>query len=327
MWFEALTGFEEISPNQVRQNLRVEGNHLVSNHDGRSWHMGELEVASLEELRLKCPPIDPYRGTIKVSEVVADVKELHADRANEKALFQAASQFNLLEMVSPHVTPEEGIDGYAYDITQGPSCAISCGAGTIYRNYFVPIDDQIGQTAHRQIDCLGDIGHILKNDQLKLWRMSNGYALPSHHGLQHINDLIGAYSDPQRDYLISHLNVGIQWDTEVTIAPDKHRVSQIYCSALPVAYGGIRSHHWAPFARLILEATYEATLYAALINWEYFGNNRVYLTMVGGGVFGNESEWILQSMQKAIDRFKNVALDVRIVSYRKPNADLKEMIT
>ena len=36
------------------------------------------------------------------------------------ALFQVASQFNLLEMVSPDVTPEHGVSGYAHDLTLGP---------------------------------------------------------------------------------------------------------------------------------------------------------------------------------------------------------------
>jgi hypothetical protein len=55
------------------------------------------------------------------------------------ALFQVASQFNLLEMVSPEITPEHGVTRYQHDRTQGPACAIAAGAATIYRNYFAPI--------------------------------------------------------------------------------------------------------------------------------------------------------------------------------------------
>lgn len=47
------------------------------------------------------------------------------------ALFQVASQFNLLEMINPNITPEMGIDRYEFDRTQGPICAMSCGAETI----------------------------------------------------------------------------------------------------------------------------------------------------------------------------------------------------
>src|SRR5437667_12141333 len=77
------------------------------------------------------------------------------------ALFQAASQFNLLEMVSPTVTPEHGVTRYQHDRTQGPACAIAAGAATIYRNYFAPVGGGYGQTAERQFDGLADLGDAL----------------------------------------------------------------------------------------------------------------------------------------------------------------------
>jgi hypothetical protein len=36
-------------------------------------------------------------------------------------------------MVSPRVTPEDGVGIYDLDRTQGPACAVAAGAGTIYR--------------------------------------------------------------------------------------------------------------------------------------------------------------------------------------------------
>ncbi len=104
-------------------------------------------------------------GTLGVSTVVGDVGQLHRDPANRHALFQVASQFNLLEMTGPDVTPEDGVTRYAYDRTQGPACAIAAGAATVYRNYFVPVGGQIGQTQDRQIDCLKDIGTALGNNE------------------------------------------------------------------------------------------------------------------------------------------------------------------
>ncbi|MCK5683507.1 hypothetical protein KAJ27_05280 [bacterium] len=64
-------------------------------------------------------------------------------------MFQVASQFNLLEMVSPGVTPEEGVGRYEHDHTQGPACAIACGVGTIYRNYFEAIQSFYFPTYHK----------------------------------------------------------------------------------------------------------------------------------------------------------------------------------
>jgi hypothetical protein len=47
---------------------------------------------------------------------------------------------------------------------------------------------------------------------------------------------------------------------------DRPVVSQALCSALPVAYGDLPARHWRPFAKLVLEAAYEATLLAGVLN-------------------------------------------------------------
>jgi hypothetical protein len=53
------------------------------------------------------------------------------------ALFQVASQFNLLEMISPDVGPEAGVTIYQHDRTQGPVCAMACPAGTVRPRCFM----------------------------------------------------------------------------------------------------------------------------------------------------------------------------------------------
>lgn len=324
MWFKNLTGFSEVSFDDIRKNLIIEDNSFFSLANSKRFTFGELEIPTLEDLRNHNSQINDYNNKIQVSEIVADVRDLHIHPNNANALFQVASQFNLLEMISPNITPEMGVDRYEYDRTQGPICAIACGAGTIYRNYFVEINGQNGQTENNQIDCLKLIGKELENDRLNLWQMKNGYVLPNQDGILIINKKIAQLKDAEREYLKGKLKVGIQWQTEVTISETKHKVSQIYCSALPVAYSHIESYYWESFARIILEALYEATLYIGMVNMEKNNSNLVYLTLVGGGAFGNEDYWILESMQKAIEKFKNVPLNVKIVSYGRPNLNLKE---
>jgi hypothetical protein len=106
----------------------------------------------------------------------------------------------------------------------------------------------------------------------------------------------------------------------------KQRLSQAYCSALPVAYSQVGADLWEAFARLILEATYEATFCAALINHEISGNNKLFLTLVGGGAFGNKTAWITDALQKTIQLFSQTPLDVRIVSYGRSNPGIKSLI-
>jgi hypothetical protein len=57
---------------------------------------------------------------------------------------------------------------------------------------------------------------------------------------------------------------------------------------------------WEAFARLVLEAAYEATLLAAVEQSSAGGPNIVLLTRVGGGAFGNADEWIDDAIVRAL---------------------------
>lgn len=317
MWFEDLMGFREESPQQVRENCYVENGVLFSKVNGRQYHIGDLEIPDLGELRRRTKNI-PATGNIKVDEIVGDVTRLHCHKENEGAIFQVASQFNLLEMVNPAVTPEMGVGEYQYDATQGPACAIACGAGTIYRNYFVPVGDQPGQSAENQIDCLDGVGKVLG----KHWQMRNGYALPTLEGLQQLSDRLKNSTETELDSVREALRVGIHWSTEVTVSESHQQVAQVYGSALPVSYSGLSSRLWEPFARVVLEASYEAMMLAAVINQQNTGNPKVFLTLLGGGAFGNDSDWIFSAIRRALKKVEKYNLEVKMVSYGSSRAEV-----
>lgn len=326
MWFETLTGFPEGSPQQVRANITIDGNTLKSQVNGKVLVCGELETPSLAELRKRVHSSGHKVGEISVREVVANVQHLHTNESNAGSLFQAASQFNLLEMVSPSVTPERGVGIYENDRTQGPACAVAAGAGTIYRNYFAIVNGQTGQSARNQIDCLEDIGAALGNSESRLWEMRNGYALASHSGLVEISNRLRASSESELDELRQLLRIGIQWNTQVTLNDAKHTVSQAYCSALPVAYSPHSSSLWAEFARLVLEASYEATICAAILNSIRNENNKLFLTLLGGGAFGNDTDWIIGGIRRALNLHKHADLDVAIVSYGSSKQYIQQLV-
>jgi hypothetical protein len=68
----------------------------------------------------------------------------------------------------------------------------------------------------------------------------------------------------------------------------------------------------------VLEAAYEATLWAAVLKRHRTTSNIVYLTRVGGGAFGNEPAWIDSALRRALKIVAGVRLDVRLVSYGQP---------
>ena len=327
MWFEELMGFKEESPEQVRERISVSGPVLTSSSNGRSYRCGRLQIRSLGALRQDVRDAAvPCTGRLTLREIVADVQDLHADPSNTGALFQVASQFNLLEMTGPDVLPEMGVGIYEYDRTQGPACAIACGAGTIFRNYFVEVNGRTGQSAGNQIDCLAALGDALDNSGDRLWTMSNGYALPSQAGLHEIHDRLVSADETELDVLRQCLRIGIQQDAQVTLRGRSHAVSQAYCSALPVAYSRLPSTVWEPFARLVLDAAYEATFCAAVLNALQTGSSRLFLTLLGGGAFGNNTEWIIDAVRRAVDRYRNAPLDVAIVSYGSSHPAVKRLV-
>ncbi len=324
-WFERLTGFVETDYGETRRRLAVEGSELVSLVTGQRYGIGTLELASLGELRDRAAAASSASGRSRVRVIRGDVRGLHQAPEYAGALFQVASQFNLLEMISPEVTPEHGVTRYQLDRTQGPACAIAAGAATVYRNYFVPVGDEIGQTRERQIDGLADLGQSLAHEiglpVTQLWTMRNGYALCTPEGLTATDRHLRTADDGAIDDLRSLLRIGLHWQVEVTDAPAPIRptVSQAFCSALPVAHTRVPTPLWQSFAQLVLDAAYEATLLAGVLHRERGGSNIVVLTLLGGGAFGNEDRWIEVAIRRALARLVDRDLDVRIVSYAPPS--------
>lgn len=326
-WFEKLTGFQETGYEETRARLHVVDGRLHSRVNGASYVTGEIELISLQNLREKAESGGGLRGRIQTSVITGDVRNMHRSRENAGALFQVASQFNLLEMVSPDVTPEHGVTRYQHDRTQGPACAIAAGAATIYRNYFVPVANGKGQTATRQLDGLADVGAALSRETKRpvgdLWTMKNGYALCKEAGLDAITRHLRRLAPHEVDVLRGKLRIGVHSDVEATEAegPRRPQVSQAFCSALPVAYSRVPPPNWKLFASLVLEAAYEATLWAAVLNAQRGKSNVVFLTLLGGGAFGNPDSWIHAAIRRALELTKLFKLDVKLVSYGTPSQE------
>ena len=120
-WFADLFGFPEVSARAVYENLKIEKRDALFGQRPVfcRWY---IKHAFSRELRHEFQEVkDQEKGRITVSNLSGEAGELHCDPENYGALFQVASQFNLLEMLGPEVTPEKGISGYINDKTQGPS--------------------------------------------------------------------------------------------------------------------------------------------------------------------------------------------------------------
>lgn len=329
-WFSDLTGFVEGSYEETQARLSVRDGQLHSTGCVRTHGVGVFELVALNELRRGQKP-SARAGKLRFATVRANVRDLIRSPENAGAVFQVASQFNMLEMTGPEVTPEDGVTRYAWDNTQGPACAIAVGAATLYRNYLVPVGDQPGQTADRQLDGLMDLGPALSEltglPLHALWIMENGYALGRPDGLRAIGGALKSPSPSAIDDLRGLLKIGYLQDAEVTDNPVAagQTVSQVFASAMPISYSGASPEVWEPLARLVLEAAYEATMLCAERAVERGGSNKVFLTLLGGGVFGNPRGWILAAMKRALIKHRHSGLDVFVVSHGEVPQDLQRL--
>jgi hypothetical protein len=351
MWFKRVFGFDEPSQYEdVRSLFSIEESDFgdvvlktipKDNSSPRSFHVGKFETPCVSELRDKVQqekrrrkasgdelPVVAEAAGMTFQHISGDAGALHRDPNNAGAVFQAASQFNCLEMMNPGVTPENGISSYFFDRTQGPTCALACPSATLFRNYFVNANGQ-GGILGRQLDMLHDAGVVLGNEEEdnseihseRYWKMRNGYALPINTGS--IIELRRRMELGEVDVVAARdqLRVGVHWNTEVDAsAPSDraaHNVTQVYCSAMPVGYHDTPHNHWLLLAQIVLDGLYEATLAVAAVKAHQSGERvSVYLTMVGGGVFENRAEWIIQAIDRALRLYEDEPIDIYLLHYR-----------
>jgi len=318
-WFEDIFGFPESNFEATRRQFEYSDNTLTSAGNGRTFAVGSFEAISVQDL---------HRGLAEASAQASDAywstgdlcfelreedswRKLHEEDDSAGAVFQASSLFNCLETTTGR-SPEDGISIYSQETTQGSACALACPAAAVFRNYFLGSGGS-GQAGDRQLNCMSEVGEVLQNSKQEWWVMRNGYCLPKVAG--RIATLSGCIAgDAELEGQVrSRVRVGVHWDTEVTSG--KHRVCQVFCSALPVAFvKSTRQSDWLGFAAPILEGAFDAVLAAAAtLAAKRADRVRVYLTAVGMEPLGNRREWVAAAIDRALHVHEREPLDVILV--------------
>lgn len=338
MGLERLLGFTDngMDYTEAKAKLVYEDGMVRSLENGLSYRVGEFEYLSLNELRHRVASISPeqvgldskVKSTVRHNKPTQEnVQDYITNPDYNHALFQVASQFNLLEMASPSTTPEDGVGVYWYDPTQGPKCAQSTIGATLFRNYFIEHEGHEGQSKNRQLNGLRVILEHIGIHEGPAYRYENGYVRLSKEHLLKCSRHIVDMTKKQRDDLMGELRVGIHWGCQVNNSegPIDQYVSMIFCSGLPLgqyARHGVRRGDAETLAELIQDGMQEATLLAGVLNQAKFHNNTVVLTKLGHGVFGNPTSWVVNARNRAIER-SPLALDILQYHYirREPEFD------
>jgi hypothetical protein len=212
---------------------------------------------------------------------------------------------------------------------------------------------QIGQTATHQLNLFQDLLSALSLSSTEeaavgtisgdggkrhydhdLIVIRNGYTLSNDDKLQRLNQQIASYcTTKSREALLDLVCIGLHSHVEIPWHPpppgnrkhrtwqvllprnNRHHVTQAYCSALSCGYSGGSLDFWAPMAQLVLDAQYEAVLWAAILEQaQNKGSGKVYLTFLGGGVFGNRTEWIEGAIARACVEVKHRIVDFMVAN-------------
>jgi len=343
-WFEDYFGFNELEKiieylPKIEKSLRYDtkkpgdySKNISFIIDNTKFEVGDFGILSFSELK-KLQTIEepkPDSKGLKYDFIKGDISELiNIVSDSENAVFQAASQFNLLEMSDPSITPKHGISIYKTDNTQGPRVALSSPTGTFFRNYLlskITNIDQIDQinTLNGVLESLNfkeidDSSHVLNTQYV----YKNGYV--------YINTTDVDFKDTILEEIFNdNLKVGIHLNTPLLSDYNK-KVCQVYCSALPISYWmGYSDENLKKiklFAIKLLKYAYKCTMQVAVnkITIEK-PRSTVYLTAVGGGAFGNDITWIQQALIEALYDFEEYPLDVKMIWFTDHDGNLNKAL-
>jgi hypothetical protein len=212
-----------------------------------------------------------------------------------------ASQFNCLESPGRYVSD---VSHYFHDPTQGPRASISAFAGTLVRHYAAPrIDGSrfTQSTEGAQLDLLADVCDPGVARIHSGYLRSDDVADPTAfaHALESRFDAI-------RVGVHDHVEVALGYDWEGAVAGAPHRtIAQVFTSTIAGGMYGSLDEGDASFGvicRQLQRAAYLGTLLAAAA----LGQERVALTLIGGGVFANPITVIWDAIVWAVDQIQHL---------------------
>lgn len=212
-----------------------------------------------------------------------DALSLALSNVSQGSICQVASQFNGLESTS---TQRATLTSYATDFTQGPRSVMPC----------------LHELATREVSDFNAFARMLSADDRNRF-IRNGYVQWGNNP-QAFLDCINGRSD---DLLV----LGMVARPELA----DHSVLQVYAAAPPTsAYGNSGDREvQRRIARQLVIPQYEAIAMMAVIRAHQTGREvNLNLTLVGGGVFGNDPVVLNEAIERVREIVRNHAVRVAI---------------
>jgi len=243
-----------------------------------------------------------------------DVSHLQSLKENRYAVFQVASNFNGVEAISDESSPDNisFTENYTHDRTQGPAASVSCGGAAITRVHaaFFEINtnsESWKQTRDHQVEFLGH--EKLKNH----FPVKNGYVCLPQNGEE---DPFPSIDTPEYGSLLGVARIGLHKNAQVTsgqrafkmhiVTDPEQIVDQVFCAAVNIGqgYSGMinrKSSNCEMKCSFALDLAYEGVYLSAIAN----KRKKIFLTLIGGGVFGNSKKLIFTAIIRAHNKYAN----------------------
>jgi hypothetical protein len=298
--------------------------------------------------RLRPLPGDPAKFNILLHNPAdpsaTDVTDLQADPRNKNAVFQVAStMYGPLEgrIAYPNVSLGKMLICPGHGPAQGERASISATPATIYRKYFMPTEIQIKRLKGENIPHLkkedGNYFYLLselserapRNSQnpliqfiFKNQKADVNVVRKNKFSLKEDVPMVGIFTHADIDVTVKHA----QEKNHLESIPleEQQKITQTFNAAhdMEFSYWPWKNQNEIDFAKVVLRGMYEGTLKKAYL----LGKKKVFLTLLGGGVFKNDMNWVAEifedeSMRKFI---KESGLEVNLIYRSKSDPAVLE---
>lgn len=318
-WFYDLFKVEE-NEKHIKTDFSVSNHSLYSKNSGDAFEIGELLFYSLDYIRRESRKVlnnvkETFKDKgFKVRLLKRDIYKIHSSKENENALIQVSGNFSCLQYNTK-------ITDYIDDYKQCNQSFIATAPATLYRRYF-----------HGKINLLEEME---KNSKIgkNFWEFKNGLIEMKGDKLVELNNILDNNEELIRNLVRIgyHHNMEVVYSSEFNIMNEGnykyniHKINHSLCSPLDLRINKDKIN-LIKLSRLILEAQYEATLWAGVINAYRNNCNKVILVILGFQEHNN-IKVIQDSLLRAINIFKtrNIPLDITI-NFDFHNDNEKEML-
>jgi hypothetical protein len=309
-WFSDITGCSEPEFRSLLSRIisvTDKGRVKIRNvKTGRIYDAGKFMISDIKTLRkISLLKMETKENRITPLAILADtdVKDIQ-EKENSKSLFQVASNFSGLESESEYSFPSENnqtfTEKYWQDKTQGPVASISAGAGAISRVYTAFYNPKTPcetwrQRPEKQINFLDNLQ--------KYFPVKNGYVVYEEKSV--------IFPFVSKD-VFKYGKIGIQFDTEVVKTGNK--INQVFCSTIDrLVNSHLTSEMFKKRSIFLLKVAYEGTYMAGIC----LGIKRLYLTLIGGGVFDNDENIIYTALINAHKKYGFMYDNVTVIIHGK----------